>query len=226
MRVHEILRASSFERAIREAAAWVDPTDSQPLTAQVSARDGVLTVTVAFIYGVSIRVGGHYVGSTIGASTVYVTELLDALERDLELPGLEPSSTAASDLRNGRLWAPLTGWRQVARIDRHRFDTLLHRADRRLMDAVDRRAGDGRSDDGVDIEAVASAALSVPVDIWDLGDGRAVRLPGSFVFAAAMIGGLGDGLVLFEHEPWLCLSNGSVEILAPSMTRSRRVAIG
>ncbi|MEN9506902.1 MAG: hypothetical protein RI958_2828, partial [Actinomycetota bacterium] len=26
MRVHEVLRASSFERAIREAAAWVDPT--------------------------------------------------------------------------------------------------------------------------------------------------------------------------------------------------------
>lgn len=242
MRVHELLYSSSFEHALREAAALVEPADGRPLAAHLVARDGVLTVTVPFIYGISIRVGGHFVGSTLGSSTAFLGQILDALERDDELPRLASQSSDQRIINESGcisgdepadhavLAAPLAGWTPVAKIDRDRFETLLGRADGRLMDALDRRArsatdndASGEQDD--ELDDVAAVALSLPVEAWDLGDGTILRLPGSLVFAAAMIGGLGDMLVLFEQGPWLCLSNGIVEFMVATDARSWRVPI-
>jgi hypothetical protein len=228
MRTHELLRSPSFEHALREAAALVEADDEGLLTAHLAARDGVLTVTVPFIYGVSLRVGGHYVGSTAGWSTASVAEVLDALERNGEFPhiGSRPlnARTSGDDARS----APLAGWNEVTRIDRDRFETLVCRADRRLMAALDRRSGTDTGDSEASCderEEIAAAALSLPVDAWDMGDGALIQLPGSLVFAAAMIGGLGEILVLLEQGPWLCLSAGSVEFLARADADSWRVAI-
>lgn len=231
MRVTEVLRTPMFERALREVDALVEPIDGEPLSAGVVAADGVLTVTVPFIYGISLRVGGHYVGSSTGSVSTCLAAILDAFDDDGELP--RPRSfSSMSDTAYEPSAAPLAGWTLVAVIDQQRFDACLRRADRRVMDALDRRARtpttqgtEPHEPHDETIEDVAAAALALPVEAWDMNDGTLVRLPGSFVFAAAMIGGFTGPLSLFEQGPFLCLSAGDVEFIAVTDAGTWRVPI-
>jgi hypothetical protein len=130
---------------------------------------------------------------------------------------------------------PLAGWTHIATLDRTSLDRHLHGVDRRMAEALDHckqaaaAAGDTLTSSATpetpDEEAAMNTALARPVDLWDMGDGTSVPLPGAFLFAAAVLGRMGDEAHLYEQGRWLCLTTGRVEYLSYSGGDDWRVRI-
>jgi hypothetical protein len=227
MKPKELLRSPVFDVVLEEILHLVEPVDGGTLSAHIGARDGVLTVTVPFMYGIGVRVGAHYVGNTYGEATVELTELVDCVRRNRVLP----SSSSSSD---EILVAPLTGWTRVASIHKNMLDRHLEGVDRRMMETLDRctiaamsasAQGPDAEPDPVHEEREVARTLARPVDMWDMGDGTSVCLPGSFLFAAAVLGHLDHDAVLFEQGRWLCLSTGGVEYISAAGGSNWRIPI-
>lgn len=227
MKPSELLRARVFDLVLDEILHLVEPVDGGALTARIGARDGVLTVTVPFMYGIGVRVGAHYVGNTYGQATVELAELVDCIRGNRVLPSVDASSDEI-------LVPPLAGWARVATLSKDVLDRHLDGVDRRMMETLDRctiaaatasAQGPDAEPDPVLEELEVARTLARPVDMWDMGDGTSVCLPGSFLFAAAVLGHLDHDAVVFEQDRWLCLSTGGVEYVSAAGGRDWRIPI-
>lgn len=227
MRPKELLRSPMFDLVLEEIAHLVEPADGRTLSAHIRARDGVLAVTIPFVYGVDVRVGAHYVGTTYGEATVELAELVDCVRTNRVLPSTDSSNDEI-------LAPPLTGWTRVALIDKATLDLHLEGVDRRMKETLDacRIAAATTSAHGSDAEPgparrerEVAHTLAHPVDVWDMGDGTSVCLPGSLLFAAAVLGHLDGGAVVFEQGRWLCLATGGVEYISTAAGRNWRIPI-
>lgn len=230
MRPKELLRSPMFDLVLEEITHLVEPADGGQLSAHIRARDGVLAVTIPFVHGVNVRVGAHYVGTTYGEATVELAELVDCVRTNRVLPSTDSSSEEI-------LAPPLTGWTRVALIDRATLELHLDGVDRRMKETIDACtiAATTASGQGSDAEPdpartarterEVAHTLAHPVAMWDMGDGTSVCLPGSLLFAAAVLGHLDGDAVVFEQGRWLCLATDGVEYISIAAGRNWRIPI-